>query len=88
MAAVSVVGGVALLSAVAVGISLIVLKLGRPKLVSRRYSKVVIKYSRHVISKSMGPSEKLRDTRTSTYQIAELRLILIELPNFTNEHVI
>ena len=43
------------------------------------------------ISKSKGPSETLRDIRTSTYQIfrfAEIEEIPIEQPNFTNEHVI
>ena len=38
-----------------------------------------------VISKSKGPSETLRDIRTSTYQICRLP---IELPNFPNGPVI
>ena len=41
-----------------------------------------------VISKSKGHSEILRDIRTSTYQIAELRKKYIEQPRFTNEYVI
>ena len=37
-----------------------------------------------VISKSKGPSETLRDIRTSTYQRCSIK----ENTNFTNEHVI
>ena len=41
-----------------------------------------------VISKSKGPSETLRDIRTSTYQICSIVEKKFEQPNFTNEHVI
>ena len=40
-----------------------------------------------VISNLKGPSETLRDIRTSTYQISELRKIQIAQPNLTNEYV-
>ena len=41
-----------------------------------------------VILKSKGPSETLRDIRTSTYQMCRMRKIPMEQANFTNEHVI
>ena len=40
------------------------------------------------ISKSKGPSEKLRDIRTSTYQICSIEEKTIRQPNFTNDYVI
>ena len=41
-----------------------------------------------VISKSKGPSQTLRDIRTSTYQICNIAEKQFELPNFTNDYVI
>ena len=41
-----------------------------------------------VISKSEGPSETLRDIRTSTYQICSIEEKQFEQPNFTNGYVI
>ena len=41
-----------------------------------------------VISKSKGPSETLRDIRTSTHQIWRTEENTNGQPNFTNEHVI
>ena len=41
-----------------------------------------------VISKSKGPSETVRDIRTSTYQIYSSEEKQFEQPNFTNDYVI
>ena len=41
-----------------------------------------------VISKLKGPSETLRDIRTSTYQIFRIDENTNRTPNFTNEYVI
>ena len=41
-----------------------------------------------VISKSKGPSETLRDIRTSTYQMCRIEENTNRTTEFTNEHVI
>ena len=41
-----------------------------------------------VISKSKGPSNTVRDIRTSTYQICSIEEKQLEQPNFTNDYVI
>ena len=41
-----------------------------------------------VMSRSKGPSETLRDIRTSTYQMCRIEENTNEQPIFTNDHVI
>ena len=49
--------------------------------------KIIIQ-STLVISKSKGPSEKLRDIRTSTYQFCRIEANTHQTTKFHNEHVI
>ena len=50
------------------------------------YSKII--QSTLVISKSKGPSETVRDIRTSTFQICSIEEKQFEQPTFTNDYVI